>query len=129
MTQLWLSLVDLPWRHVPAAALALCGLAMVTQGLWFGSAGNPGLLRQGRDAFAWIRCFQIAVVGLVLIAVAAAWVWRHPWLLVLALGVLGEEMLETSRILTAIKRGRNLPRSARNGGNRPQAVSPGSPVG
>jgi hypothetical protein len=26
-----------------------------------------------------------------------------PWLLVIALGVLGEEMLETSRILTALK--------------------------
>ena len=77
---------------------------MLGRGLWFGSAGSPGLLRQGRDAFAWIRGFQFAVGGLALVAVAAAWVWRQPWLLVLALGILGEEMLETSRILTALNR-------------------------
>jgi hypothetical protein len=86
MTHVWLSLVDLPWRHLPAGALALAGLALVARGLWFGSAGSPGLLRQARDAFVWIRCFQIAVGGLVLIAIAAAWVWRQPWLLVVALG-------------------------------------------
>jgi hypothetical protein len=104
MEQLWLMIVDAPWRSYGAIALALIGLALVVRGLWFGSSGRPGLLRQGRDTYAWIRSFQIAVGGLVLIAIAAAWAWRQPWLLVLALGVLGEEMLETSRILTALNR-------------------------
>ena len=104
MERMWSIVVDAPWRAYPAAALAFLGLALVLRGLWFGSAGSPGLLRQGRDAFAWIRCFQVAVAGLALVGVAAAWAWRQPWLLVLALGVLGEEMLETSRILTALNR-------------------------
>jgi cytochrome c biogenesis protein CcdA len=103
MERLWFLVVDAPWRAYPAAALALLGLALVARGLWFGVAGSPGLLRQARDAFAWIRCFQVAVGGLSLVGLAAAWYWREPWLLVLALGVLGEELLETSRILTAIK--------------------------
>ena len=104
MERAWLALVDAPWRGYPATALALLGLAMTVRGLWTGVGGSPGLLRQGRDAYAWIRAFQVAVAGLMLVAVAAAWVWRQPWLLAVALGILGEEMLETSRILTALKR-------------------------
>ncbi len=102
MDRVWWTVVDAPWRAYPAAALALLGLVLVGRGLWFGAAGRPGLLRQGRDTYAWIRGFQFAVGGLALAGVAAAWVWRQPWLLVVALGILGEEMLETSRILTAL---------------------------
>jgi hypothetical protein len=104
MDHVWSIIVDASWRAYPAATLALLGLALLGRGLWFGSAASPGLLRQGRDAYAWIRGFQFAVAGLSLIAVAAAWVWRQPWLLVVALGILGEELFETSRILTALKR-------------------------
>ena len=104
MERIWWSVVDASWRAYPAAALALVGLALLGRGLWFGSAGGPGLLRQGRDAGAWIRGFQVAVAGLALVAVAAAWAWRQPWLLVVALGILGEELFETSRILTALRR-------------------------
>ncbi|CAA9552183.1 MAG: hypothetical protein AVDCRST_MAG59-1812, partial [uncultured Thermomicrobiales bacterium] len=102
MERLWWIVVEAPWRGVPAAALALIGLVQMGRGLWFGAAGGPGLLRQGRDAIAWIRCFQVAVFGLALVAAAAAWAWRQPWLLAVGLGILGEEMFETSRILTAL---------------------------
>lgn len=104
MERLWLMVVDAPWRAYPAAALALVGLVLVARGLWFGTGRHPGLLRQGRDAYAWIRGFQVAVGGLALVGIAAAWWWRQPWLLAAALGILGEEMLETSRILTALNR-------------------------
>jgi hypothetical protein len=102
MTQFWTAMVDASWRVYPAVVLALIGTWLIWRGLWAGAAGRPGLLRQGRDAFAWIRAFQFAVAGLALVAIAAAWLWRQPWLLILALGVLGEEMYETSRILTAL---------------------------
>ncbi len=105
MERIWSVAVAAEWRAYPAAVLALVGLWLVARGLWFGSGGSPGLLRQGRDAYAWIRAFQVGVAGLALMGVAAAWAWGQPWLLVLALGVLGEEMYETSRILTALKRG------------------------
>ena len=111
MALMWSIVVDAPWRAYPAVALALLGLALLLRGLWFGAAGSPGLLRQGRDAVAWIRCFQLAVGGLALVGVAAAWVWRQPWLLVVALGILGEELLETSRILTALKQSPRRPPS------------------
>jgi hypothetical protein len=109
MERLWSIAVDAPWRAYPAAALALLGLALVVRGLWFGAAGRPGLVRQGRDAYAWIRCFQVAVGGLALLGLAAAWVWQLSWLFVLALGVLGEELFETSRILTAINQNSGRP--------------------
>lgn len=112
MERTWTIVVDAPWRAYPAAAVALLGLALLARGLWLGLAGSPGLLRQGRDAFAWIRCFQLAVVGLALICLAAAWVWRQPWLLVIALGIVGEELLETSRILTALKQRPRRPPAA-----------------
>ncbi len=102
-----------------AVALALVGLALVVRGLWLGANGRPGLLRQGRDTYAWIRCFQIVVGGLVLVAIAAAWEWQQLWLLVLALGVLGEEMLETSRILTALKAGPDRHQAAPDSTGKP----------
>jgi hypothetical protein len=114
---IWSNVFDVSWRGYPAAALALAGIALVIRGLWFGVAGKPGLLRQGKDAFAWIRCFQIGIAGIALLGVAAAWYWHQPWLLILALAVLGEEMLETSRILTVLA----------NNPTRPPAPKPPAP--
>ena len=104
MERLWWGLVEAEWRGWGAAALALGGLVLAARGLWFGTGRHPGLLRQGRDAYAWIRGFQVAVAGLMLVVAAAAWAWRQPWLLAVALGILGEELFETSRILTALNR-------------------------
>jgi len=118
MEHVWSIALDAPWRVYPAAALALAGIALLGRGLWFGSAGSPGLLRQGRDAFAWIRGFQFAVAGLALVGVAAAWMWRQPWLLFVSLGIVGEELFETSRILTALKRS---PRPPPTGSKAPGA--------
>ena len=121
----WISsIVDAPWRAFPAAGLAFLGIGLLARGLWLGAAGRPGLLRQGRDAFAWVRCFQIALAGLTLLGVAAAWYWRQPWLLILALAILGEEMLETSRILTALANHR--PRAVGTGIRRSATPAPPS---
>ena len=103
MERIWSEIIESSWRVYPAAALALLGIFWVVRGLWTGTAGKPGLLRQGRDTVAWIRCFQSAVGGLCTAGLAAAWIWQEPWLMVAALGILGEELHETSRILTAIE--------------------------
>src|SRR5688500_4901946 len=108
MERWWWSAIEAPWRGYPAAAVALLGLVLVVRGLWIGVDRRPGLLRQGRDAYVWIRCFQYAIGGLNVVFLAAAWMWQLPWLAILALAFVGEEMLETSRILTAMN---NDPRS------------------
>ena len=58
------------------------------------------------DVAAAPRCVAAAYAAAhdVLVVAAAGWVWQQTWLLVVALGILGEELFETSRILTALNR-------------------------
>lgn len=97
------TLVSAHWGFGPAAALAAIGLVLMARGLWFGVAGSRGLVRE-RDALRGMRGFRLAVVGLCLVGFAAAWAWQALWLFVVAAGVLGEELLETSVIIEVLKR-------------------------
>jgi hypothetical protein len=97
------TIIDAPWRGYPAAALALYGLVLLGQGLWFGFRGSGGLLRE-RDALGWMRGFRLAVVGLCMFGIAVAWVWQLFWLFVVSVGIVGEELLETTVIIEVLKR-------------------------
>jgi hypothetical protein len=97
------NIVNAEWRAYPAAALALYGLALLANGLWFGFRGSDGLLRE-REALGWMRGFRLAVVGLCVVGIAVAWVWQVLWLFVAAVGIMGEELLETSVIIEVLKR-------------------------
>lgn len=108
---------DAPWRVYPAAALTLWGIVLLAKGLWFGFAGSRGLLRD-RDALGWMRGFRLAVVGLCLGGIGIAWAGQVFWLFVASLGILGEELLETSVIIEVLKRAPS-PRAVR----RPGALS------
>jgi hypothetical protein len=114
-------LIDAQWRIYPASALALVGLALVARGLWFGFAGSKGLLRE-RDALGWMRGFRLAVVGLCLVGIAVAWGWHILWLFVAALGIMGEELLETTVIIEVLKR--NPPRATAGGVGRRRSSKP-----
>ena len=105
------TIIDAPWRAYVAAVLAAAGLVLLGKGLWFGFRGSHGLLHE-RDALGWMRGFRLAVVGLCMVGIAVAWVWQVLWLFAVALGILGEEMLETSVIIEVLKR--NPPPSRRN---------------
>jgi hypothetical protein len=97
------TLSEAPWRFYPATAITLYGFVLLAKGLWFGFAGSRGLLRE-RDALGWMRGFRLAVVGLTLAAIGVAWVGQVLWLFVAAVGILGEELLETSVIIEVLKR-------------------------
>lgn len=97
------AIVDASWRAYPGTALALCGLVLLAKGLWLGFTGSKGLLNE-RDALGWMRGFRLAVVGLCLFGIAVAWIGHLLWLFVVSLGVLGEELLETSVIIEVLKR-------------------------
>lgn len=97
------TIADAPWRGYPAAALALSGLVLLARGLWFGFPGSVGLLKE-REALGWLRGFRLAVVGLCLAGIGVAWAGQILWLFVVSLGVLGEELLETSVMIEALKR-------------------------
>jgi hypothetical protein len=98
------SISEAPWRMYPAAALTLSGLALLARGLWFGFAGTKGLPREW-DALRWMRGFRLAIVGLCLVGLGIAWAGQVFWLFVVSVGILGEELLETSVIIEVLKRG------------------------
>lgn len=92
--------IESPWRVFPASALMLLGAGVTIWGL----RSMPWGLRRPFDVTRWVQGFRRAVVGLALFGVAGAWLWHQPWLLTLALVIGGEEVLETSVILSALRR-------------------------
>lgn len=112
------ALAAAPWRVYPAAVLIALGAAVALRGL----RGLCQPLRGPIVLLAWVRGFRLAVIGLALAGIGAAWLWRQPWILAIALGVGGEEFVESSNAIAALTRRRDAgavgarPRVARPGG-------------
>jgi hypothetical protein len=51
---------------------------------------------------------RLSIIGLCLIALAAAWMWQVGWVAILALIILGEETLETTIMIYGLTRGPEL---------------------
>lgn len=90
----------LPWRHGPALALALLGVALT----WRGLRGMPNPTRQTVDIMAWLRGFRRAVVGFCLALAGLAWLYQLPWLLAIALGVGLQELRESTHYIETLRR-------------------------
>ena len=99
------AMFDALWRHFPAVGLVLLGVGLVWRGLRGGPNGDRGLLHRRAGALGRIEGFRLAVVGLALVGIGAAWIWQAPWLLFLALGIGFVEGLESSAIIAAMRRG------------------------
>jgi hypothetical protein len=95
----------LPWRAAPAALLALGGVLLVTRGVRAFVAARAAT-RDPERALAVARSFRIGIAGLCCLVFAIAWIASLGWLAILALIVLGEEMLETSVMVAALEDGR-----------------------
>ena len=67
----------------------------------------------------YVAGFRRIVFGLALTALGAAWIWRQVWLLIVALAVGGEELVESSFYLWAMRQG-----DKRRTGDEP-AATPG----
>ncbi len=99
------ALVALSWRLFPAGAmLAVGGILMIL--------ASRRLLRfaraaRGDEAFRrYATGLRLMFAGLALSGVAVAWITQQGWLLAIALGVGGEELLETTLVLRAGDAGR-----------------------
>jgi len=106
------NLIVLSWRAYPAGMLIAAGLMGA---VW---SARRGVLRarQQRDpgrALAIMQGFRRSVVCLAAAAIGAAWWWQIGWLFVLALVIGGEELLESTVVITALKHGPLGPRAAR----------------
>src|SRR5215211_6714824 len=94
------ALFELSWRVYPASVLLAVGGLLVVAGLrrmWQPFHGPI-------DTLAWMTGFRLGVVGLALVGIGLAWLWQQVWILAIALGVGGEELLESSSYVAVMKR-------------------------
>jgi hypothetical protein len=95
--------VQLPWNVVGGAALIAFGLLMAARGIrrCYIAFPRPNASMQ---PLGWMRGFRLTLVGLAVAGAGAAWFWGMPWLLALSLAIGGEEALETSIAIHALRR-------------------------
>ena len=103
------TLIELPWRVYPASALIAVGIGLALWGLLMELNGLRGALRgESGKLLTWIQGFRLSIIGLALTGLGVAWAWHLTWLLVLTLAIGGEETLESSIVIFALRRGRRL---------------------
>lgn len=100
------AIVDFPYRAIPALAMAAAGLGLTVRGTQVG--WDWARHQDSEHNLRFVRGFRFAVIGLTLIAIAAAWQWHILWIFVLALAIAFEEILESSIHAYAIRRGLRL---------------------
>ncbi len=104
------TLIDLAWRVYPISALISLGIGLALWGLLMVLNGLRGALRgDSGKLLPWIQGFRLSIIGLALAGLGAAWAWHLIWLLVLSLAIGGEETLESSIVIFALRRGRRRP--------------------
>jgi hypothetical protein len=93
-----------PWRTVPAVLLVAAGLVIFLRGIRALGAARTDA-RDPERALLVARAFRVWIMGLCLLVLGGAWLAGVGWLAVIALIVLGEEMLETSVMVAALRDG------------------------
>ncbi len=121
--------LELSWRLYPASALALGGTLLVIRGV----RDFVRARRHARDperALLVARSFRVAIMGLCVAVFGAAWIAGLGWLVAISLIVLGEEMLETSVMVAALRDGaeREARAAARAASGPLRAASPRVPT-
>lgn len=102
------AIVDLSWRIYPCAVLIAFGGGMFFYGAeMLINAVRISIWNLDRPV-VWVRGFRAAIVGLAIVALGAAWLSQQLWVFLLALAIGGEELLETSVILFALRRGQRI---------------------
>ncbi len=96
------TLYHLAWRGYPALALAFGGLARVIYAVVCECATPRA--RFGTDArlLSLLQEFRLAVIGLTLVGIAAAWYWHIPALLAIAVLIGAGETFEATNDITMI---------------------------
>jgi hypothetical protein len=95
-------LITLSWRAVPAALLIGAGLVGAVSAARC-SAVRARRLRDPERALVLMQGFRTAIVGLAAAAIGAAWCWQIGRLFALALVIGGEELLESTVVIAALK--------------------------
>ncbi|SRR6266581_259791 len=102
------ALIDLSWREYPASLILLIGLLVSGLGVWREVGGMRRPFRDPEKNVAWARGFRISMLGLAFTGIGAAWLFQQLWILVLALAISGEELLESTLIIFALTHGKDV---------------------
>jgi hypothetical protein len=97
------ALIELGWTQYGAAALLALGVALALRGLHRCREAFPRPRSASMQPLAWMLGFRLTIIGLALVGAGAAWLWGLPWLLALSLAIGGEETLETSIAISALR--------------------------
>lgn len=97
------ALVYLSWRIYPALALLALGLWLAARGALRLRAAFPRPRAASMQPLGWMTGFRLLLFGLALAGVGAAWLWQIQWLLLLSLAIGGEETLESSIAISALR--------------------------
>jgi hypothetical protein len=100
-------LVELGWRAYPSAALMAGGIGLVMYGLRGGYLSWRLGVNHPEKSLRWMLGFRQVMIGLAVVGIGAAWWWQLGWLLALALIVGGEETLESSICIFALREQRH----------------------
>jgi hypothetical protein len=95
--------LDMVWPGVPALSLLIAG---AVNALWAIRRTLIDMHNAPRDparAFALLRGFRRAMIGLCVMALGIGWYWHLPAVVGLALIICCEETLESSTMIAAIK--------------------------
>src|SRR5262245_4311492 len=95
-------IVNLSWRAYPAAVLLVAGVAHASWSV-YRAVARSRRLRDPSRALAIMLGFRAAIIGFALAAFGAAWWWQIGWLFGLALVIAGEELLESTVVISALK--------------------------
>ena len=98
------TLIDLSWRLYLASALIGLGAVFLFAGIRLEVEGIRRPTGDSSKMVTVIRGFRIAVIGLSLAGLGAAWNWHITWLFVLSLIFGDEEVLESSVHLFILRR-------------------------
>jgi hypothetical protein len=119
--------VLLAWRGYPATALMVLGLVLTLRALQRCHAAWRRPLTGLMQPLAWVRGFRLAMIGLALVGIGAAWLWQLGWLLAMALAIGGEETLEASIVIAALRAGTGPSPAVGAGANHVPAGATGRP--
>jgi hypothetical protein len=90
-------------KTVLAPILTTLGLALFVWSLGWGTYTTRQQERDPGKALALVQGFRVGIIGLSLAGIGAGWLWHSHWLLGLSLIIGGEELLESTVIITALK--------------------------
>lgn len=92
------------WRIYPAVALVVAGAILAAWAVWREWPRLRLPVTDRRKALGLACWLRTTIAGLALVAVGAGWLGRHTGVVGVALVILGEEMLETSVVIAALRR-------------------------